>query len=101
MEQTIEEKSIQGRFDLERHIEPFRNKLKFKTSKLSGIYEILTSLEYSNFINNVYSFFYDQAPHMHGNSSICQYQTVSRVIDAFWNDLLGSDFIEKCCFKFK
>jgi hypothetical protein len=101
MEQTIEGKNIHERFDLERHIEPFRNNLKFNTSKLSGIHEILISLEYSKFINSLYTFFYNSSPKLQGNSSICQYQTISEVIDDFWNDLLGSDFIEKCCFKFK
>ena len=101
MEQTIEGKSIHGGFDLEHHIEPFRNNLKFNTSKLSGIHEILTSIEYSKFINSVYTFFYNESPHLQGNSSICQYQAVSEIIYDFWNDLIGSDFIEKCCFKFK
>ena len=101
MEQTLEGKSTYGRFDLESHVQPFRNNPKFNTSKLSGIHEILTSLEYSKFINSVYSFFYNQTLHLQGNSSICHYQTVSEVIDDFWNYLLGQDFIKKLCFKFK
>ena len=101
MEQTLEGKSIHGRFDLESHLQPFRNNPIFNTNKLSGIHEILTSIEYSKFINSVYSFFYNEASHLHGNSSICQYQTVSEVIDDFWNDLLGDNFIRKLCFKSK
>jgi hypothetical protein len=101
MEQTVEGKSIHRRFDLESHLQPFRNNSKFNRDKLSGIHEILTSLEYSKFINSVYDFFYNEASHLQGSSSICEYQAVSEVIDDFWNDLLGHDFIEKLCFKFK
>ena len=101
MEQTLEGKSIHGRFELENYLQIFRNNPKFNTYKLSGIHQILTSIEYSKFINSVYNFFYNEASHLHGNSSICQYQTVSEIIDDFWNDLLDDSFIRKLCFKSK
>jgi len=101
MEQTLEGKSVHGRFDLENYLQIFRNNPKFNTYKLSGIHEILTSIEYSKFINTVYNYFYNETSHLHGNSSICQYQTASEVIDDFWNDLLGHSFIEKLCFRSK
>ena len=93
IDKMVEGKLTHDQFDLESHVETFRNNPKFNTSKLHGIHEILTSSEYSQFLNSAYEFFQD-------NSLICHYQSISEVIDDFWKDLLGLDFIDKFCSKF-
>ena len=92
-DKMLEGKLAHEQFNLEGHVETFRNNPKFTTSKLQGIHEILTSLEYSQFLNTVYQRFQN-------NSLICQYQNASEVIDDFWKELLGLDFLNKFCSKF-
>lgn len=98
-DKIVEGKLTHEQFDLESHVKTFRNNPKFNISKLHGIHDILTSSEYSQFLNSVYEFF-STSPQFQDNSLICQYQNVSEVIDDFWKDLLGLDFIGKFCSKF-
>jgi hypothetical protein len=90
LEEALDRACSHERFDLEKHVEFFRTNKKFQVSNLSEIDKILTSVEYSKFINSVYEYFHSFTNNIEGRLALKHYADTEKIIDQFWRDLFGN-----------
>lgn len=79
------------KYEIEKYVNYFKKKRKFKISNIEEINRILNSQKYYDFINKVYSY-YNLKAQSKENIRLCPqyYIDVNKIIDYFWELLLGN-----------
>jgi hypothetical protein len=80
------------KFDIELYVNQFKKK-KFIIKHLIDIEKIITSFEYSKFINSVYNFFNSKVEGSEVRLNAKHYNGAGEIIDRFWKLLLNNDSI--------
>ena len=82
-------------FNLEHYINQFRKKRKFHLNSIDSINNLLNSKEYSDFIENLYSFYNSKNHNSEERLNLQYYSDVEEIIEQFWELLLGKDLNSK------
>ncbi|MBY9005355.1 MAG: hypothetical protein KGD63_01200 [Candidatus Lokiarchaeota archaeon] len=84
--------------EIERYVNYFKRKKKYKFTNKEEIDQVLTSDKYLEFVNTVYNFYNTlkslDTPSEERLSIQCYFE-VDQAINSFWNQLLGKKFSEK------
>ena len=86
---------IEIKLELRKYLIHFKNKKKYQIKDVNGINKILNSNEYFEFINKIYEYhnlknnFKPQA--LEGRLCLQCYSEVDRMINSFWEKLLGPE----------
>lgn len=88
--------------DIEKFVNYFKNKRRFRIDNVEQIDKILTSQKYLDFINTIYSYYNSKvgATDNYRLSPLC-YLDADRAINYFWEFLLVSDLNKKLKSKLK